>query len=187
MTDPEEIKYWNDFIDGDLNTLSVLFKHYAKGLFYYGMKICQDEELVEDSIQEVFIKLIQHRHKLRRGIKAGGLLYRLLRNKIIDEIKLRNRNKITELLTFNNDTAFDMDAEHLHINFEEEIQRNSLFTSAMDQLSSHQKEVLLLKYSSGFSYEEVSAVMGISVASTRTLVYRTLKQLKSLLSLKVVE
>ena len=182
MTDPEEIKYWNDFIDGDLNTLSILFRYYVKGLITYGMKICPDEELVKDSIQEVFIKLIQKRHKLMRNVKIGGLLYRLLRNKMIDELKLHHRSRKNDLLMFNTDTRFELDAEYHRIGIEEEITRESLLASVLEQLSAHQKEVLYLRYSKGFSYEEVSEVMGISIASTRTLIYRTLKKLKSELS-----
>jgi len=182
MTDQEEIQYWNDFIDGNTNTLSVLFKHYVKGLVAYGMKISPDEELVKDSIQEVFIKLIHKRHKLKKNLKISGLVYRMLRNQMIDQIKVNNRGKKIDHLIFNPHLEFEMDAEHQRISFEDERSKNKLFSLAMEQLSAHQKEVMFLKYFNGFNYEEVSEVMGISVASTRTLVYRTLKQLKSQLS-----
>ena len=49
MVDSEEDRYWQDFIEGDLNALSVLFIKYAKGLVSCGMKIWPDEELVKDS------------------------------------------------------------------------------------------------------------------------------------------
>lgn len=182
MNDSDEVRYWHDFIDGDLDALSVLFLHYSKGLVSYGMKIYRDEEFVKDSIQEVFIQLIQKRHKLKRNNTIRGLVYRLLRNTMIDEIKLIYRSKKTDNLIFNTESSFQMDAEHLHIGFEEEIIRNSMLTSALDQLSTHQKEAMFLKYTDGFSYEQISDVMGISIASARTLIYRTLKQLKSLLS-----
>lgn len=183
MSDLEEVKYWQDFIDGDFDALSVLFSHYAKGLISYGMKIYQDEELVRDSIQEVFIQLIQKRHKLNRNEKIIGLVFRLLRNQMIDEIKLIKRSKKIDTLIFHSRNSFEMDAEHIHIGFEEDNKRNRMLNSALDQLSAHQKEAMFLKYSNGFGYEQISEVMGISINSTRTLIYRTLKQLKSLLSI----
>ena len=181
MTASEELKYWHDFIEGDLNALSVIFLQYAKGLVSYGMKICRDEELVKDSIQEVFIQLIQKRHKLKRNLNIKGLVYRLLRNQMFDAIKLINRSKRIDNLIFNTSSGFELDAEHLLISLEEEIKKNSLLTAAIDQLSSHQKEIMFLKYSDDFSYEQISEVMGISIASARTLIYRTLKQMKTLL------
>jgi RNA polymerase sigma factor (sigma-70 family) len=178
MTDSEEVRCWYNFIDGDIDALSTLFLYYAKGLVSYGMKIYRDEELVKDSIQEVFIILIQKRHKLKRNEKIKGLVYRLLRNKIIDEIKLINRSRRIDDLIFDINNSFDNDAEHRQIGLEEETKRDSMINSALNQLSAHQKEAMFLKYSDGLSYELISKVMGISIASVRTLIYRTLKQLK---------
>lgn len=182
MSDSEEVNYWQAFIEGDFDALSFLFLHYAKGLISYGMKIFPDKELVKDSIQEVFVQLILKRHKLKKTDTIRSLVYILLRNKMIDEIKLINRSKRIDTLIFNSKSSFEMDAEFRHISFENESRRNSLLTSSLDQLSTHQKEAMFLKYSNGFSYEQISEVMGISVASARTLIYRTIKQLKSQLS-----
>ena len=182
MTDSEEVRCWYNFIDGDIDALSSLFLHYAKGLVSYGMKIYRDEELVKDSIQEVFIILIQKRHKLKRNEKIKGLVYRLLRNKIIDGIKLINRNRRIDNLIFNTNSSSENDAEHQRIDLEEETKRDRMINSALNQLSAHQKEAMFLKYSDGLSYELISQVMGISIASARTLIYRTLKQLKSQLT-----
>ncbi len=181
MTDSEEIKYWNDFIDGNLDALSVLFLHYTKGLVSYGMKIYRDEELVKDAIQEVFIRLIQKRHKLKRIEMIKGLVFRLLRNRMIDEIKRINRSRKIDFLSFDTHSCFELDAEQHLIEYEEYNKRNWLLTSAIEKLSTHQKEAMFLKYSNGFSYEQISKVMGISISSTRTLIYRTIKQLKTLL------
>ena len=182
MNDSEEINYWDAFIDGEFDALSVLFLQYAKELISYGMKIFPDEELVKDSIQEVFIQLIQKRHKLKRNDRIKGLVYRMLRNKMIDEIKLINRSKKIDSLIFNTNSSFEMDAEHHHISLEEEIEKSNMLTIALAQLSTHQKEAMFLKYSNDFSYEQISEVMGISITSARTLIYRTLKQLKLLIT-----
>jgi RNA polymerase sigma factor (sigma-70 family) len=177
----DEIRYWHDFIEGDLQALSILFMHYGKGLGSYGMKICRDEELVKDSIQEVFIQLIQKRHKLKPNEKHAGMVYTLLRNTMADEIKQISRCKKINNMIFNNNCRFEVDAEHLYISFEEEIIKISMLSSALDQLSSLQREVLFLKYSNGFSYDQISEKMNISIASARTQIYRALKRLKSIL------
>lgn len=178
MTESEEVKYWHNFIDGDLNALSCLFSYYVRNLVSYGMKICRDEELVRDSIQEVFIRLIQKRHKLKRNENIKGLVFKMLRNQIFDEIKLITKSQKTNKLIFTSGNTFEMDSEYLQIAREDEKKRESLITLALDQLSAHQKEAMILKYSNDFSYEQISQVMGIGVASARTLIYRTLKQMK---------
>lgn len=181
MTHSEELRYWYDFIDGDTNALSHLFEHYVDGLTAYGIKIYPDEELVKDAIQEVFVQLILKRQKLKRREEIRGLVFRILRNTIIDEIKLINRNRKNNNLIGNAIVPFVRDAEYQFINAEENLKRNTRLSIALDQLSAHQKESMYLKYAQCLSYDQISEVMGISVASARTLIYRTLKQLKSLM------
>ena len=181
MTHSEELKYWYDFIDGDINALSHLFEHYVDGLIAYGLKIYPDEELVKDSVQEVFVQLILKRQKLNRREEIRGLVFRMVRNKIIDEIKLINRVKRNNNLIGNAIVPFVRDAEYQYINAEENLKRNTSLSIALDQLSAHQKESMYLKYAQCHTYDQISEVMGISVASARTLIYRTLKQLKALM------
>jgi len=180
MTHSEELRYWFDFIDGDTNALSHLFEHYVDGLVAYGFKIYPDEELVNDAIQEVFIQLILQRQKLKRRDEISGLVFRMLRNKIIDEIKLINRTKKINNLIGNTTTNFVNDAEYQYINAEENLKRNTNLSIALDQLSPHQRESMFLKYAQCHSYDQISETMGISVASARTLIYRSLKQLRVL-------
>lgn len=180
MTESEEVKYWQRFIEGDLDALSVLFLLYAKGLISYGMKIYRDEELVKDSIQEVFIQLIQKRHKLNRN-NNKGLVYRLLRNKLIDEIKMIKKSMKIDNYIFTSNKNFEINAESQCIIVEEDNHRNRTLASALDELSARQREAMFLKYADGLYYEQISEVLGISIASARTLIYRALKQIKSIM------
>ncbi len=182
MTDSEEKTYWHDFIDGDLDALSLLFLHNARRLFSYGMKICRDKELVKDSIQEVFIRLIQKRCRLNSESNVKGLVYRLLRNELIDGIKRNNSSRKFDNLFFSPNSYFETDAEHQFIGIEEEMIRNNQLTLALEQLSAHQKEAMYLKYAEGLTYEQIAEVLGISVPSTRTLIYRTLGQMKNFIT-----
>jgi RNA polymerase sigma factor (sigma-70 family) len=183
MRDSEEDKYWCNYIDGDLNALSALFSYHANGLITYGLKIYHDQELVKDCVQEVFIQLILNRLKLNRNDNIRGLVYKMLRNKIIDEVKKITRSKRFDNLISDSTGFFEMDAEYHHIGNEEENQRDKLLSSALSKLSFHQREALFLKYSNDFSYDQISMIMGISTSSCRTLIYRTLKQIKALTSL----
>lgn len=182
MCDSEEEKYWQAFIGGDLDALSVIFTHHVNGLMAYGMRIYAEEELVKDSIQEVFIQLIQKRHQLDLKNNVRGLVYRMLRNRLIDEIKLQNRIREKDQELLRSDVCFEQDAESRYIRIEDESERSLAFSAALDQLSDYQKEALFLKFSNGFSYEQISTVLGINIASVRTLIYRTVKQLRRCIS-----
>ena len=156
MSGLNEHEHWKLFVDGDLNALSVIFHTYVAGMMAYGLKICHDEELVKDAVQEVFIKLIRKRERINPDNHVRGLVYRLLRNQLIDEIKLIDKKRSNDQLFASFDDCCEFDAEQIHIALEDEHQRSSLLSSAIDKLSSHQKEIMFLKFSNGLSYEEIA-------------------------------
>ncbi|MDO9614414.1 MAG: hypothetical protein Q7J86_07790, partial [Bacteroidota bacterium] len=60
-----QVEVWNQFIlDGNMDALSRIYFHYYDLLFTYGMKHTSDKQVVEDTIQNVFMNLI----KLRKSI-----------------------------------------------------------------------------------------------------------------------
>ena len=61
---------------------------------------------------------------------------------------------------------------------EERQNRIKVITKSMNSLSIRQKEAIYLKYTEGLSYQEISEVLEIDIASVRTLVYRGIKRIK---------
>ena len=51
----------------------------------------------------------------------------------------------------------------------------------MESLSDRQREAIYLKYTNDFSYEEIAEILNIDVASSRTLIYRSIKKIRELL------
>jgi RNA polymerase sigma factor (sigma-70 family) len=183
MPEIDEDVYWQLFVDGDLDALSILFRSYVSSLVAYGLKIYPDEELVKDAIQDVFVQLIRKRKTINPNNNVRGFVFRLFRNRLIDEIKLiNNKRKANQQLGEYFTGDFDLDAEHIRIAAEEGRTIDSAVASAIARLSPHQKEVLLLKYGSGLNYVEISHALKIDITSARTLVYRTLKQVKEQLA-----
>ena len=50
----EDIQLWKQLLEGDRNAFSELFRKYYRPLLNYGLKLIPQEELVKDSIQELF-------------------------------------------------------------------------------------------------------------------------------------
>ena len=56
----DELMLWNDLRNGEEAALAKLLRIYAKSLISYGRKMVNDDALIEDCIQEVFIQLCKH-------------------------------------------------------------------------------------------------------------------------------
>ena len=110
----------------------------------------------------------------------------MLRNKLIDELKLNNRSHQIDQLLFSADACIERDAEYNQICTEDENSRNSTLMSALDHLSDYQKEAMFLKFTNGFNYEQISAILGISIAFCQDSYLSYNQTIKTFIDRKVV-
>jgi RNA polymerase sigma-70 factor (ECF subfamily) len=64
----------------------------------------------------------------------------------------------------------------------ENKERTKLLFNAIDQLSMNQKIAYTLHNIDGISYNEVAEIMGLSIASVESLIFRAKRKLKQLLA-----
>lgn len=169
---------WINFKNGKNNSLSLLYKEYADELYSYGMKVSGDDNLVKDCIQDVFIQLIDKRKTILITPTIHNYLFKSLRNKLLEELRTKNRkqNIITQLSA--NETEYDKHAEQNIIEAEENSSIRKLIRTSIEKLSNRQREIIYLKYTKDFSYDQIAELLQIDKASARTLLYRTLKTMK---------
>ena len=182
MKEEERNILWINFKNGESDSLSLLYKAYADELYSYGMKVYGDDSLVKDCIQEGFIQLIDKRKSLKITPHIHTYLFKSLRNKLLEELRSKNRkqNIITQLSDF--ETGHEKHAEQKIIEDEETNSLKKSIQISIEKLSNRQKEVLYLKYTENLNYDQIADVLQIDKASARTLLYRTLKTLKEQLS-----
>jgi len=177
--DPEN-NLWERFISGSSSAFSELYDAYSEILYKFGMRYTTDNELVKDCIHDLFIDLHAYRGKLAREVNVKFYLLKSFRR------KLHAAHRKSSLLDFNHwssDDSFGVNAFSFSIEQEmimDEKQREMLDHLAIEinQLPERQREVLYLRFNQDLDYEEIAAMMQISVPTCRTFIYRALKQLR---------
>ena len=123
-----------------------------------------DAHTAEDAAQESLLKL---HAAARRGqpLRVRPWLTVVARNTCIDEQRRRRPDLPGELpeRAVSGHDPFDLDAT---------------LSDAWSRVSGRHREVLYLREVLGFSYKEIGAVMGLSMAATETLVFRARAALK---------
>ncbi len=178
MNRTDEKTLWNNFQRGDNDALSILYGRYVHELFSYGIRIYGDDQLVKDCIQEVFIHLIEKGKKLSITDFNSMYLFKCLRNKLFEELRTKsNRSDILRKMV-SDEIEYDENIEQITVQSEEEIARRRILDAAMASLSNYQREAIFLKYTQNFSYDMIADILGVDIASARTLIYRSLKKIK---------
>lgn len=177
----EDIQLWERLLKDERQALSELFKKYYRPLLNYGLKIIPQEELVKDSIQELFYSIWEGRANLSEIEYIRSYLYISLRRTIFrqNEIK-QNRNKRDHSYS---EEFFQhiVDTEKLMMMEEFKKEQKRELKKALAKLNPREKEVIFLKFYSGLSNTEIAQVLDVNRQSVYNYIYRAIQALKDFL------
>lgn len=160
-------------------SFSVLYKTYFQKLFEYGCRLNKDEHLVQDCIQDTFIKLWKNRNNISKINNIKSYLLIALKNNIISKSLTFSGNiDASENYSFELSYSIEEDIINHEISAEK---LNELYT-ALNALTARQKECLYLRYFEGLSYDDIADLLKISTKATYKLNARALEYLKINLS-----
>jgi len=174
-----DILCWNSFKQGDREAFDNLFRRHYSLLFQYGSKLCQEQEILEDCIQELFIELWQSPSaKPIQSVKA--YLLKALKYKLYRQLKTSRTLRPVEQLE--DEMNFVISHEDFIVQEEDRKRSFQQVTNAINRLPNRQKEIIYLKIYQSLEYEEISEVMNINYQVARNLFYQAIKSLRLLIN-----
>ncbi|WP_160716912.1 RNA polymerase sigma factor [Chitinophaga solisilvae] len=170
---------WLAFQTGDKEALAYFFNTFVGSLYNYGLKFTRDEDMIDDTIQDLFIRLWTTRKNLSMPASVRNYLFRAFRNLLFRKMTVSQRKEKykSEYVFFD----VELSAETNHINAEQQLIRDQRLESALQQLPGRQKEAIYLKFYENASYEEIAEIMGTSVKACYKNVFRALSYLREVL------
>lgn len=174
-------KIWDDFRKGENYALSHIYYQHIQGLFRYGKKFCNDDELIKDTIQDLFFDLLRTRANLGKTDNIKFYLITSFRRKLFKNIKSQptivNGDMEKEL-----EADIDYSVEQKIINNEKASEREKIISKGLSELTPKQREILYYKFTCGFEYEQICEIMSLKYDSARKQVFRALKALEQCLT-----
>jgi RNA polymerase sigma factor (sigma-70 family) len=172
----QEIELWQAFLDGEEGAFSQLYKVCYRKLYTYGINIGMTSDLVEDTIQELFIKLYTRPEQIKTATTLLAFLFASIRNSYLNNEKISRRKlQIDEIDSF----YFDYIVENNPLEeTEEQEQIKKQIAQILDSLTSRQREIIYLKFLVQMDYEEIASVMQLSEQAARNLAYRAIDKIR---------
>ena len=174
---------WKRFIEGDDKAFFSIYDQYFEPLYSYGIHFSKDKELIKDCIHDLFLDLYKYRERISKTDNIHFYLFRSLRRLLYKEQSKKISLLSDDKILLQNDIPV-MAFEDTIIESETKSGNHRILAEAMKELSDRQREGLSLKFEQNFSYKEIADVLGISVESARTCIYRALKDLRKVLKKK---
>jgi RNA polymerase sigma factor (sigma-70 family) len=181
MTDQELLEQFHK--DHDNEWLGILLQRYTLLLLGVCMKYLKNEEEAKDSVQQVFLKVIQELHKYKVEYFKSWL-YMVAKNHCLMRLR-EKQGKITAEVT-------DRLASHP----EEENDRQALLQNdhtlelmgeALKELNDEQRQCVTLFYLQKKSYQQVSDETGYSMLQVKSYIQNGKRNLKILIEKKLQE
>ncbi|MGQ7868852.1 RNA polymerase sigma-70 factor [Sunxiuqinia sp. sy24] len=158
---------------GDVKTFNLFFRSYYKPLFFYALRITQEQEASKDIIQETFSQFWQERKNVPIRYSLAAYLYRMVRNKSLNYIQKQKRQALGNtryayMLLQSSDSTNNLDHKEILYLIDQQV---SLFPP-------RQKQVFLLSRQQGLSHKEIAEQLNLSTKTVETFIFRSLKRLK---------
>jgi len=164
----------------DEEAFMIIYQRYAqKMLRYFYRMLNQDEELAQDFVQDLFLKLIEKADRFNPKQKFSTWLYTLAANMCKNEYRKRMiRDR------FKSETTYKANVFDSAIEAKIDMQAfNQELLLALEELSPDQKNVFILRYQEGLSLKEISEISHCAQGTVKSRIYYGLKKLANKLAI----
>ncbi len=151
-------------VHGDGDSFTELCRRYYGPMVAIGHSILRDRHLAEDAAQQAFAKAAVHLPRLRQVDQFGRWVAAICRNEARDLARARRQLKVDPGPPVQEDAS-------------EPRESGEIVKQALDQLPAEGKEVIYLRFYDGLSYEQISAVLGLSEQAINGRLRRAKKRL----------
>ena len=160
---------------GSTKALSTLYENYSAALFGVICRLVNDDHLAEDILQEAFVKIWKNvqTYEASKGRLFTWML-NIARNASIDEVRSKSYkdSKKNQSLPENVDIGVPVNI------VTDEIGLRKLLTKLKDEW----RILVDLSYFQGFTHEEISKALDISLGTVKTRIRAALFQLRTMIS-----
>ncbi len=160
---------------GDQKAQFELYRLYNAAMYNTTLRIVGDSDDAEDVMQEAFLKAFIKLDSYRGEVSIGAWLKRIVINKALDFLRLKKEKlsledagEIGEIIDEPGDTGY--------VEYKAEEIKKAIY-----KLPEGYRIVLSLILLEGYDHEEVSGILNISNATSRTQYHRAKKKLIELL------
>ncbi|SEW43159.1 RNA polymerase sigma factor [Chitinophaga arvensicola] len=164
---------WQSFKTGDRRGFQWLYDSYCPHLENYARRFSNDTALLEECIQDLFVKLWLNRETLGNPASVKHYLFKSFRHLLYN--KLAGKRKILPIGDHHDFEHFDLSVPA----FEGKEELSEKMQQMLRKLTPRQQEAIFLFYVEDMSYQEIADVLNMQVGGAYKLIYRALDNLKA--------
>ena len=147
---------------------------YKNLMFYVAKQILNNDYDAEDAVQQAFFAILKNFEKISeiKCPKTRSFVVTVVERKAIDLYRSKDRNAAV---------SFGEEFINIPACTEDVVSDRMNLAMTMAMLPTRYRELLLLKYDSGYSEQEIAAMLSMTTANVQKTIHRAKKKLEMLL------
>jgi len=163
---------------GDTDQIGLLYERYHKMLFGYFFKLTRNQEMSEDLVNDVFLKILHSKSQYRGDGIFRVWMFRIAHSMFVDAYKKNKRLVVKENVLMSENEGGEAEDSHQLI---ERKENKKLIHQALLRLNKKEREVIILSKLDELKYKEVAEILNCSEEAAKVRTFRALKNLKNVL------
>ncbi|HEX6983476.1 MAG TPA: RNA polymerase sigma-70 factor [Balneolaceae bacterium] len=160
---------------GDEKSFRSIYIKYHKQLYSIALKYLRSEQLAEDAVHDVFLKLWNNKKKLDNSGSLRGFLFTAVNNHVLNMIN-SNKRKLKKHVQLSYEKKMDnLEGDNNIVSL---LEYRKLYQLAIEQLPDKRREVFKLKIDDGLTNEEVAEFLQISVNTVKSQYYKASQSIR---------
>lgn len=159
----------------DIKNFKYLYNLYYERIFLFLLRRSENENVAQDLTQQTFVKAMVNIEKFEfRGFPFSSWLYRIGLNEL--NLHYRN-NKKKRAISIDSNELPEL-SEELPVEANPSLTNENLI-KAFNFLTESEVTLVEMKYFEKRSHQEISEILGISVANAKVKLHRIIKKMKN--------
>jgi len=174
----EELKSEKELLmelsQGNERAFEKLYRLYSLRIFKKLLKLVKQEEIAEELLQDVFLKIWEKRETIDPEKSFRSYLFRIAQNLVTDLFRRAayDRKLLEHLIAATTELYNPIEEKY------NSVEGNAILQQAIDTLPPQRRKIYMLCKIEGKSYEEVSNLLGISTSTISDHIVKATKSLK---------
>ncbi len=175
----DDAQVWQGLRSGDREAFLKLYRKYYHALLFIGLKEIRDADVVKDAIQHLFLYLWDKRDSLEQARNVRSYLIMAFLRKLSADWKKSARHQHLAL-AWNGEADVPLPTpEETLISKQSHASAQSYLMLHINALPARQRELILLRFYEGLSYEEIVEQTGLSHRTVYNKIHEALKKLRA--------
>ena len=162
------------------------FMPHVDSMYNFAYRLTFDEDDAKDLVQDTYLKAFRFINSFERGTNAKAWLFRILKNSFINEY--RKKSKQPNKVDYNEVEQY-YNSDYVDENFTTDLRVETVqhmigdeISGALNSIPVDFRTVIILSDLEGFTYEEMSKILDITIGTVRSRLHRARNMMKEKLA-----